>query len=269
MAYETIILDKKDKIAHLILNQPEMHNRLTAQCEKEIQDALSAVEVDPEVSVVILKANGEDFCSGHQLGTTTRHVYAAEDPLMVMRWRDFRDSFQYRRMWEIPQPIIAQVHGEAYLAGCKLAMNCDLVIAADDAQFSYRPVSGVSRAEHLWPWLIGMRKTKELLFTGAKVSGTEAAEMGMINKAVPKERLEDEAEELAKRIARVPLNLLALQKQSVNKCYEAMGLRSAIDYTVELHMLGHALESQKDLLALLRKDPSAGLHAKDDMFDLP
>src|SRR5690606_19935885 len=130
-------------------------------------------------------------------------------------YKELREMF-----WDIPQPIIAQVHGYAMTLGVEYAMYCDLVYMADDLKIGWRPVSGTGRYMHMWPWLIGVRKTKELLYTGRYISGKEAADMGMANASMPLEELDAYVLDVAKQIAQVPLSFLAIEKQTTNKCFD-------------------------------------------------
>ncbi len=269
MAYKYIILEKKDGVGHLVLNRPEKLNALTRQMNQEFNDAINAVERDPEIKVLIIKGAGRAFCAGHDIGEPEiEEPYALTGAL----FKDRRSTFdttnkELFRLWELPQPIIAQVHGYCLVWGLKIAMNSDLVIAADDATFGYRPLGGAARLDGLWPWLIGMRQTKELLFTGEYFSGKQAAQMGMINRSVPPDQLEEHVEDLARKIAKLPLEILALNKAAVNKCYEMMGLREAVAYSLELHVMAHDLPAQRELQQTLKdKGAKAGIAKRDATF---
>jgi enoyl-CoA hydratase len=129
---------------------------------------------------------------------------------------------------------IAQVHGYCIAGGCELAMMTDLVVAADDARLGHPGTRGLgtSRTAAFWPVIIGMRKSKELLYTGDNITGTEAAAMGMVNKAVPADQLEATVIAMAERIANQASDSLALQKRSVNTYFESIvypAIHSATD----------------------------------------
>ncbi len=270
-AYTQILFEKGDGIGRITFNRPEKHNAMTRVMSKEFDDVINAVERDPEVKVLIIKGAGRSFCSGHdltELDTEEERPYAVPLPMFRERLTAFRTTNDVLfRLWELPQPIIAQVHGYCIVWGLKIAMNCDLVIASDDASFIYRPLGGAARLDGLWPWLVGMRKSKEILFTGDPVSGKQAAEMGLINTAVPLEKLEETVEDLAQKIAKLPIEILAWNKWAVNRCFESMGLREAVAYSLELHSMAHELPAQRDLEATLReRGVKEGVAKRDTTF---
>lgn len=272
MAYTQILFEKGDGIGRIILNRPEKLNAITTVMHQEFNEALNAVERDPDIRVLIIKGAGRAFCAGHdlaELSTEEEEPYAINHPMFKDRHSTFKSTNNVLfRLWEIPQPIIAQVHGHCLVWGLKIAMNCDLVVAAENATFGYRPLGGAARLDGLWPWLIGMRKTKELLFTGEYFSGKQAADMGMINSAVPLEQLESTVEEMAHKIAKLPLEILALNKVAVNRCFEMMGLKEGVAYSLELHCMAHDLPKQRELEQTLKeKGVKAGVAQRDATFE--
>ena len=272
MAYKQILFEKGNGIGRITLNRPEKLNAISEVMNQELRDALNTVEGDPEVKVLIIKGAGRAFSAGHdssEIGVEQAEPYAIPNSFFLERRANFKTTNDFLfRLWELPQPTIAQVHGYCLVWALKLAMNCDLVIAAEDAVFGYRPLGAAARLDGLWPWLMGMRKTKELLFTGEYFSGKQAAEMGMINRAVPLEQLEENVEDLARKIARYPLEILALNKIAVNRCFEMMGLKEGVAYSLELHTMAHELSAQRDLEAALRgKGVRAGVAKRDAIFE--
>jgi enoyl-CoA hydratase len=272
MEYKQITLEKSNGIGKLTLNRPEKLNAVTMVMMQEFSDAINNVENDPEIKVLIIKGAGRSFCAGHDLNEmdpVETKPYAITTPIFKERRETFKSTKDVLfRLWELPQPIIAQVHGFALVWGYKIAMNCDLVYAAENATFGYRPLGGAARLDGLWPWLIGMRKSKELLFTGEYISGRQAADMGLINDAVPLEKLESTVEEMAQKIARLPLEILALNKTAVNRCFEMMGLREGVSYSLELHTMAHDLPAQHELEQTLReKGVKQGVAQRDAQFE--
>jgi enoyl-CoA hydratase len=118
-------------------------------------------------------------------------------------------------------------------------MNCDLVYASNDAKIAWRSNGGSGRYIHLWPWLVGVRRTKELLFTGRLLSGEEAAAMGMVNAALPPDELDGHVRNVARQLTRVPLPFLALEKQASNACLDLMGARYGTEIAGVLHAVSH------------------------------
>jgi enoyl-CoA hydratase len=240
----------------LTLNRPQKRNALTEPMAKEIGDVLNLLEHDTTVKVVIIKGEGPSFCSGWDLNEQKEQAQGTKLDASMLMFQELEIQFYgtmakiLRLLWDSPVVSIAQVQGYAIESGLALALMCDLVIAADDARLFWRPVGGAGMLWHLWPWTIGLRKTKELLFEGNYVTGEEAEQMGMINRSVPLESLNEEVEKRAMRIAEKPREFLYLDKMSVNTAFEAMGLHMACNSSAVGHILSHLTA------------PSAGLRKK-------
>ena len=240
MEFETLIYEQvAERVARLTLNRPEKLNAMSGQLLRELDHALDTFEADPDASVVIIRGAGRAFCAGYDLtpqGEAHGEFTVTADRLglkkIIERWQ---------RLWSVPKPTIAQVHGYCLAGGTELVGHCDIVIAADDAQFGHpagRAV-GVIPTLSLWPYLIGMRKSKELFFTGDSLSASEALDWGLINRVVPRDQLDDATLSLASRVALVPLDLLMLHKAAVNRYFEIMGLRAAEQSAADLDVIAH------------------------------
>jgi enoyl-CoA hydratase len=241
MSDDLVLLDVADKVATVTLNRPEKLNATTQPMMRRLKEIFTEIPTRSDISVVILKGAGRAFCAGHDVSEhIAKPPFATGDPLInEQRWV-YSSLNNYRTwLWDIPQPVIAQVQGYALTVGLELAMQCDLVYAAEDTKMCWRPVSGSGRYMHMWPWLIGVRRAKELLFTGRYIDGREAAEIGMINAAVPADELEARVRSTAEQIARVPLTFLALEKQATNKCFDLMGAREGQEYAATVHAMAH------------------------------
>lgn len=245
MSNDLVLFDVTDRVATVTLNRPDKLNATTRPMMAELDEIFTEIPTRRDISVVILKGAGRAFCAGHDVGEhLPKPPFSTGDPLInEQRWV-YSSLNSYRTwLWDIPQPVIAQVHGYALTVGLELAMQCDLVYAAEDARMCWRPISGSGRYMHMWPWLIGVRRTKELLFTGRYIEGTEAAEVGMINKALPADELEAHVQATAEQISKVPLDFLALEKQATNKAYDLMGAREGQEYAATVHAMCHRTES--------------------------
>lgn len=157
-----------------------------------------------------------------------------------MDWRPVlqRDADLTMRIWTLPKPTIAVVQGHCLAGGCEIAMACDMIIAAEDATFGEPEIQyGSGPVTLLLPFIIGQKKTNELLFTGDKIDATEAHRLGMINKVVPLEELAAESKTLALRIAPTPLTILRLTKQTLTRAQEAQGLREAVATNLDISCL--------------------------------
>jgi enoyl-CoA hydratase/carnithine racemase len=210
MPYEEILYSKEGSICVLTLNNPAKINALSKQMVSEIAEALGDVSTDESVKVVIIKAAGKHFCSGHYL-KEMRGADAAES----------RDIFEkctrmMRLMHEIPQPVIAQVQGIATAAGCQLVAWSDLAVAEENARFATPGVKiglfcstpGVALVRS-----VGRKYAMEMLLTGRYFSAQEAKVIGLINRVVPYDDLEDETRKLALQIAEASRYVLVIGKR--------------------------------------------------------
>jgi len=246
-------------IGIITLNRPEKRNALMEPMVEEIRAVLEFMEHDPSSKVLILKGAGPSFCSGWDLDTQQKEAEETQLDASKMMFQELETQFYgtlakvQQLLWESPVVSIAQVQGYAIESGMALALKCDLVFAAEDARFFWRPVGGAGMLWHLWPWTIGLRKTKEILFEGNYVTGKEAEEMGMINKSVPLEALEDEVNSRANRITKKPREFLYLDKVSVNTAFEAMGIHEVCKGSAIAHILSHLTVPSIDLRQKLMK----------------
>ena len=154
-------------------------------------------------------------------------------------WWSWHVVNNWFEMWDMATPIIAQVHGYCLAGGTELATACDLVYVAEDAAIGYPPVRLMSPPDMQWQtWMMGLRHGMEALLTGDSMSGVEAAERGFANRAHPAEELEGAVLAIAERIARIPLDLLALNKRSAHRAMEAMGIRAGIRAGADIQAMG-------------------------------
>ena len=222
MDYENIILRKEQKIATLILNRPQTINALTQQMTEEVIAALNNVALDDDVRVLIIGGAGRGFCSGHDVSESLFPPGASlEEARMSARRGLLRVPAILHRM---DKPTIAMVHGVALGFGCDLALACDLRVASEDARFSQGFLRlglapGMGGAWFL-PRLIGLTKAAEFLFTGDFLGAKEADRLGMLNKLVPIDKLEEETMELARRLAKGPPIAIRMAKQLMYRCLQ-------------------------------------------------
>ena len=227
-----VLLEKDGRIARITLNRPEVMNAIDDEVPTLIEEAINRAERDPGVHVVILSGNGPAFCAGYDL------TYYAEgngngQATQEMPWDPMKDydfmwanTQKFMSIFRCQKPVIAKVHGFAVAGGSDIALCADMVVMAEDARIGYMPVRvwGCPTTA-MWTYRLGPEKAKRMLFTGDKITGVEAAEMGLVLKAVPADRLDDEVEALAQRMATVPVNQLMMQKMVVNQVVEMMGLQ--------------------------------------------
>lgn len=227
-----VLFEKDGRIARITLNRPEVMNAIDDEVPTLIEEAINRAERDPGVHVVILSGNGPAFCAGYDL------TYYAEgngngQATQEMPWDPMKDydfmwanTQKFMSIFRCQKPVLAKVHGFAVAGGSDIALCADMVVMAEDARIGYMPVRvwGCPTTA-MWTYRLGPEKAKRMLFTGDKITGVEAAEMGLVLKAVPADRLDDEVEALAQRMATVPVNQLMMQKMVVNQVVEMMGLQ--------------------------------------------
>lgn len=231
--FETVIYEKKGKIAYITLNRPEKHNALSYQLLDDIDTALDYAEDDESTNVLILKANGKSFCSGFDLkgsyyltppegGWTYRNSYNILNKKVYAK---------YTRIFNYPKVTIAQIHARCTDAGCYLQLACDISVAADNA-FLGHPAQrwGGSQSMGLWQLFLGSKKARYLLMSGRLVNGKEASDMGLVSISVPSEELEAEVEKLAAEIAEIPRDGALHNKIAMNTDQKILGVDALFDY---------------------------------------
>ena len=254
MAYETLLYTSTDAVATITLNRPERLNTIVPPMPSELEEAVQEAIRDEAVKVIVLRGAGRAFCAGFDFGGGFHHwdsalsTNGAWDP-----GKDFTFATsqalgvvpKFMSIWRSPKPVIAQVHGWCVGGGSDLALCADLVIASEDARIgtSYSRMWGCYLTG-MWLYRLGLTRAKEYALTGKPLSGTEAVEAGLINAAVPFERLEQEVAERARQLAGIPISQLTAMKLIVNQAYENMGLAST-------QMLGPVLDG------LMRNTPDA------------
>ncbi len=241
MEFEAVKYEVKDNIARITMNRPEKMNALSHALWDDLLAAFDEAENDPEVRVVILCGSGRAFCSGWDLkgsyyitGPVGQEQWTTSNALSTLR----AISERYLRIMNIPKPVIAQVHGYCLAAGCYLEMLCDMAIAAEDAVLGHPVGRGGVDSMPLWITYLGARKAKELLMTQQVIDGKEAARIGLVNRAVPADKLEEEVWKLAQTLADVSPDAIAVQKEAFNTHAEIMGRSAVFAYHRQLNGLG-------------------------------
>jgi len=236
MSYQTIRYDSDGPIATVTLNRPDELNTIVAPMPDEVEDAVNTAVRDESVKVIILRGAGRAFCAGYNFGGGFR--YGAEFLATEGRWDPGKDMMhttaaatsphqKFMSIWRSPKPVIAQVHGWCVGGGSDYALCADLVIASEDAQIG-TPYSRVWGAylSGMWIYRLGLTRAKYHALTGKPLSGREAADIGLINRAVPFAELEAVVRAQAEELASLPMGQLAAQKLMVNQAYDNMGLAS-------------------------------------------
>jgi enoyl-CoA hydratase len=170
-------------------------------------------------------------------------------------------------IWDLAKPVIAQVHGYCLAGGSELATGCDLVYIAEDAKMGYPAVRFGVPDMQFHAWFLGPRAAMEMMVTGDPISGTEAVRLGWANRAYPADQLDDEVLEIARRIALIPSDIVQLNKRTVHRAMDTMGLRASIRAGTELCSLGTKQESFQEFITEMRsKGLTKALTERDEPF---
>ncbi|HUA96185.1 MAG TPA: enoyl-CoA hydratase-related protein [Acidimicrobiales bacterium] len=263
--YDVVEIDEPaEAVRRITLNRPDKRNALSHPLRGQLLQALREGDADPDVRVQIVRGAGSCFSAGYDIGGgNAGHpmpFYTAEGEGDWPR----HVTEGWMSIWDLAKPVIAQVHGYCLAGGSELATCCDLVYMAEDAQMGYPAVRFGVPDMHFHAWFIGPRKAMEMMLTGDSISGTEAVALGWANAAVPADELESTVLAVAERIAKMPPDLVRLNKRIVHRGMEVMGLRTAIRVGTELCALG---THQKSMRAFVHKASTEGLTSALDERD--
>ncbi len=247
---EYIDYESADGVAVITLDRAEKANAQNLPFLVELNDCWERAAEDDDVRVIVLQANGRHFSGGHDLGGGRAYQGADGQPRPYTLADAYRSEakhfFGYSMAWRnVPKPSIAAVQGKCVAAGMMLCWPCDLIIAADNAEFSdptaRMGLAGVEYMAHAWE--LGARKAKELLLRSTAISAHEALGLGMVNKVVPIEDLRPEAMSWAIEIAALDPMMTTIIKRGVNSTLDTMGFSAALAHNFDLHELAHGMQA--------------------------
>ena len=263
--YETVIYETvEDKIRRLTLNRPEKLNALSPKLLNELMQVLDVFEEDPDASVLIIRGAGRAFSAGYDLNEPA--VPGQKFTISNDRVNMHRNVLRWQRLWSCIKPVIAQVHGFCLAGATEFVGHCDIVFASEDATFGH-PAGrnlGVLPSLSLWPVLMGPRKSKEYFFTGDSMTAREALDWHLVNRVYPREKLEEETLNYARRVALVSVELLALHKAAVNRYLEVTGFRAAEQSSADIDVIAHNTEAVKAWTQMQRTMGLKGALAERD-----
>ena len=217
MGFETILYDKKGHVARITLNRPDALNAINRTMVTELGKALDDSDTDRDVRVVVITGAGRAFCSGADLKFASEELTTSQAEQEFFR---FANRVMMRRIETLSKPVIAAVNGYAMAGGFEILTVADLVIAAEDAMIGDMHIKhgllAAGGAPYRLPLLIGMRKAKELMFTGKTITGKEAEEIGLVNKAVPASILQSTVDALAAELAEYSPVAMSITKRLIN-----------------------------------------------------
>jgi enoyl-CoA hydratase/carnithine racemase len=218
-----------ENIAIVTMNRPEKLNAISHELRSEVSEALLQADDDKAVSVVILRAEGRSFCVGYDIDSDSPE--REERRYNAMMWHaSLSEDLRFEMIpWLMRKPVIASVQGHALGGGCELTMFCDITIAADNALFGEPEIhfSNVGPAI-VMPWMIGYKKARELLYLGDMIDAQTAMALGMINRVVPLDELQEKTLRFAKRLALIAPEALQFTKLSINRGADAAGFTGAM-----------------------------------------
>ena len=247
----------------LTLNRPAKLNAISAELRDALSAAVAAAVDDERVRVIAIAGAGRAFCSGYDLSEA--------QPVDAWGWRELlaADVAAILAIWRCPKPVIAQVHGYALAGGLELAMACDLIVAAEDARLGEPEIRfGSAPVTLLMPFLIGQKRTRELLMTGDLIDAREAERIGLVNRVVAADELAAEVDRLADRLARVPPDVMAPTKLMLNRSMEAAGFGDAVQIGLDLQSFVNMSETSRAFDEIVRRDGlKAALAWRDERYD--
>jgi len=287
MNYENVIYEVEDRIARITLNRPEKRNALNWPLFADLSAALKEAERDEKVKVIIIKGAGTCFSSGHDLSDTMGDAPLHKGSLTwdegvksgeavgiaVGVWNSrahVQGHIEYDlEIWNNWKPVIAQIHSFCLGGALGMALACDMIIASDDARMGYPPARGMATGDEMqiFSWHVGLKKAKELSLTGDSLNADEMLHYGVANYVFPRDQLEEKTTKIAKRIANIDSDLLALSKRLVNRTFDIMGFTSSMQYGGEFNSLGQMLRANQEFVSIMtEKGVKVALERRDGPF---
>lgn len=265
-AYRRIRVDDPEPgVRRVWLARPEKRNALDGVARAELLEAARAAADDEDCRVVVIAADGRDFCAGYDLDPAEDEKYAAPGAGPGRFTREVVEG--WLSLTELRVPVIAQVHGHCLAGGSELVACCDLVYVADDARIGYPAVRfGVPDLQY-HPWLMGMRRAMEAVLTGDVLTGEEAVAAGLANRALPAADLETYVLRQARRIAAIPAEIVQINKRTVHRAMQAMGMHAAVRAGTEACVVATGTTAFREFMdAAAGGRVTAALDARDGGF---
>lgn len=262
--YETI-----GPVARITMNRPERTNAMNAAMLTELAQAMDVAERDDIVRAIVVRGAGTAFSSGFDLKEQMERR-----PTGIAQWRPIlRKDFDVpMRFWHSPKPTIAAVRGPCLAGACELALACDITIASPDAFFGEPELKfGAGIVVMILPWIVGPKVAKEIILTGEDRIGAERAlQIGMINRIVPADALDDAALQMATNIGAIDPNLVKETKRAINRAIEIRGMMDALEGALYTDLLieGEGSPDKMQFMDIARKDGlKAALAWRDARFN--
>ncbi|WP_066926083.1 enoyl-CoA hydratase/isomerase family protein [Murdochiella massiliensis] len=244
MSEKVLVYKREGKVGKVMLNRPKVRNALNNELVENFGDIIRKADADPKTNVILLCAAGDKaFTAGFDLKESI------ETPIIdvpARRENSLMELNNFRSIWEAKKPVIAAVQGYCIGGGVWMSFLCDLLIASEDAMFG-EPELKYSYINNVLvePWKMTMNRVKQLVFLGDFMSAKDLKEAGVVNFVVPADKLDEEAMKLANRLADQPAESIRMLKYEINKTYEIMGMRNAMDFAAEMFNLCRINQTQE------------------------
>ncbi len=246
MSYEAIIYQKKGAVARITLNRPKAMNSLTWTMAREIAEALEDAEKDTAIRAVIITGSGRAFCTGVDLKFAKEEM---TNPQAEESFFRYSNETMIRKIEKMPKPVIAAVNGYTMAGGMEILTAVDLAIASEDAligdQHMKYGLLSAGGAPYRLSLLVGMRRAKELIFSGDAISGKEAERIGLVNRAVPADKLESAVDELAAKLADASPLAMRISKSMVNQTM-LPDIDAKMEFTIMSFLVGSRSEDRDE-----------------------
>ncbi len=247
MSTENVLSERPDRELNMTLNRPEKLTANTSDLMDELIGHVAAAQRDEAVGCVVVQGAGRAFCSGWDLTPASPEGTSGHGtrPPETMTIREDIDAITARSgrwstLWSSTKPILAKIHGYCLAGGTDLALNCDMIVSTEDAEFGFPAVRSMgSPTTHMWTYMVGPQWAKRLLLSGERIDGRKAEPIGLVMQAVPASDLDETVHRLASSVARVPYDLLAQNKSICNKAIELMGRTMLQELARESDAIAH------------------------------
>lgn len=243
---EPVVLYKKEEgFAVITINRPDVLNAINSQTSQALLKAFTDAEEDDDVRAIILTGAGRAFSAGGDMTESSARILSGDSD--SSEGDGGGPGVVHMKIWELSKPVIAAVHGYAIGQAFELAATCDFTVMTDDAKVGEIQIRhGYGPPVLMTPYVVTLKRAKEILLLGDMIEAQEALAMGLVNRVVPKEKLMEEAESIAKKIAALPRATVKLNKALINRSYELSGFKAAINYRDEPQFSDLWVTSQQD-----------------------
>ena len=264
LSLSTIILEEGDGAAVITLNRPQKLNAIDTVMRSELNAALQWAGAEEQVRVILIKGAGRAFSSGADINDPEGRWLGEDDAFrMHRRFEEGYSSDWLRFIWENPKLVVAQVHGYCLGLAMDLVNNCDFVVASHEAVFERQEIRMGGVLTAMLPWVVGIRRAKELLLLGRRLDAQTAHDIGLITTVVDLDELDAEVSDLVERIVNLPPEGTYFGKLAINRAVEATGLRQALQYSYALNVLAaHSEDAAARKWASVRSEKGASAALK-------